>query len=242
MSDIPIVRAAFAAVLRYLCCGMVAFWPAQAAVADLLEDSQTWANITAVGHAGATGSPWRYWLEAQARFDDDSSRFGLGILRPGVGYALTPTTTAWLGYGYFSADPPGPVDNLEEHRIWQQLSWNAPQALAGMKVSSRSRLEQRAHESGNEVAWRARQLFKVIRPLGAGPWSLVALDEVFFNLNGTRWGVADGFDQNRAFAGLGFAINAQARAEVGYLNQFIARDGAADRMQHVTSLNLLLSF
>jgi hypothetical protein len=71
---------------------------------------------------------------------------------------------------------------------------------------------------------------------------LVALDEIFFNLNATRWGVADGFDQNRAFAGLGLAMNSHTRAEVGYLNQFIAREGARDRMHHVISLNLFLSF
>jgi hypothetical protein len=241
MIKIISVRAA-AAALHYLLCCVVALLPVTEAVADPIEDTQTWANVTAVGHAGATGSPWRYWLEGQARFDDDSSRFGLGILRPGVGYALAPNTTLWLGYGYFSADPPGPVDNLEEHRIWQQLSWTAPQTLAGMTVSSRSRLEQRSHESGSEVGWRARQLFKVIRPLGQGPWSLVALDEIFFNLNATRWGVADGFDQNRAFAGLGLAMNSHTRAEVGYLNQFIAREGARDRMHHVISLNLFLNF
>lgn len=211
--------------------------------AEVIDDTQTWLNVTAVGHLGAATTPWRYWLDVQARFDDDSSRFGTGILRPGLGYALSPTTTIWAGYGHFVTDPQGPGGNITEDRAWQQLSWNAPQPLFGMQFASRSRLEQRAHENGSEVGWRLRQLFKLIHPLATGsPWSLVAIDEVFISLNGTGWGAADGFDQNRLFAGIGYAFNAHARAEVGYLNQYVARERVPDRMNHAASLNLLLNF
>lgn len=235
-------RARHALVAAALCGALVAPG-AKTAAAELIEDTQTWLNATAVGHLGAQSTPWRYWLDVQARFDDDSSRFGVGILRPGLGYALSARTTVWAGYGHIVTDTIGPGGNVIEHRAWQQLSWSAPQPVAGTQISSRTRFEQRAHENGSEIGWRLRQLYKLVHPLATGsPWSLVAIDEVFVNFNGTGWGAADGFDQNRAFAGIGLALNAHARAEVGYLNQYVAREEAADRMVHAASLNLLLNF
>ncbi len=222
---------------------VLAVLPVHQAAAELIEDAQTWLTLSTVGHLGATATPWRYLLDLHSRIDDGSSRFGLAIVRGGFGYAVTPAMILWTGYSHVVIDPQGPGGNISEHRIWEQMTWVAPHPIAGMLLSTRSNLEQRSQETGSEVGWRLRQLFKLIRPLSAGsPWSLVAADEVMFNLNGTAWGVADGFDQNRAFAGLGLNVNAHARAEVGYMNQFVARDSSPDVMNHAVAVNILLNF
>ena len=107
----------------------------------------------------------------------------------------------------------------------------------------RTRLEQRYLDEHAGLGWRLRQFVRASRALGPGSrWSAIAYDELFVNLNDTRWGVAGGLDQNRAFAGVGMQFAREARFEIGYLNQYVVRDGAADRMNHILSLGLFLNF
>jgi hypothetical protein len=44
---------------------------------------------------------------------------------------------------------------------------------------------------------------------------------VFDRLNSTRSGGTAGFDQNRAFLGLGWSFASGMRAELGYMNQYV---------------------
>ncbi len=64
-----------------------------------------------------------------------------------------------------------------------------------------------------------------------------------FNLNNTDWGARSGFDQNRFFFGLGYKLNESGSLslEVGYLNQYLYRRSATDRMNHIFSVNLFLN-
>lgn len=211
--------------------------------AELEEDSQLWLAATTIGRwpAGATDAPSRvrYWLEGQIRFDDDASRHQQHILRPGLGYDLTPRLTLWAGYAWIDTDPIR-GRSTGEHRPWQQLTWSAAQPLAGFAFSTRSRLEQRLVEDSSDAGWRLRQLFRGQHPL-RGPWSLVLQDEVFVNFNDTDAGAARGFDQNRMFAGFAYQFAPTARAEIGYLNQFIGRLERDDRMNHILSLGIVLT-
>ncbi len=56
----------------------------------------------------------------------------------------------------------------------------------------------------------------------------------------TDWGQRTGFAQNRLFAGLAVKLG-EAKAEVGYLNQFLDGSGT-DKMNHILSINLFLNF
>jgi hypothetical protein len=136
------------------------------------------------------------------------------------------------------ADILGPGD---EHRPWQQLTWNIP--VDGFTLVSRSRLEQRFVEDGSETGWRLRQFLRASRPFGAdGRRYVTAYDEVFLELNDTRWGQRAGLRQNRAFAGIGWFIDGPRKTavEVGYLNQWVDRPGE-DRMNHILSINLFVN-
>lgn len=224
-----------AAALWLLCSVPVA--------AEPVDDFHTWGAVVATGAVGGADSALRFWAEGQGRFNDDSSRRNQGLLRVAGGYEIAPRTVLWAGYGYFTTDPIGVPDAIVEHRIWQQLTWRAAQPIAGVTVSTRSRLEQRMIESAEETGWRARQLVKLSYPLSAGERVYLALwDEVFINLDDTDWGADDGFDQNRAFAGLGFKLAPHLRSEVGYMNQYVARANRDDASNHVLSLTLFLDF
>ena len=182
-------------------------------------------------------SPLRWWFDAHYRLADDTDGFAQSILRPGLGYALSDKQVVWVGYAWIRSSPVLGQD-FDEHRFWQQ--WTAAPSTECWKFLHRSRLEQRWVETGDDVGLRWRQLARGQRILTSCPqWSLVLWDEAFFNLNDTDWGADAGLDQNRAFLGLGFKRHPDAavRTEVGYLNQFINRQGGVDGMNHILSIN-----
>lgn len=213
-----------------------------AAQASTNEDGRLWLAAISQGSFEALDpelEKWRWWLEGQVRFRDDMSRFVQGFPRVGLGYALFPNTTLWLGYAFIRTEPPGGNDS-NEHRIFQQLIWS--RSFDSIGLASRTRLEQRFFDTGSDVGWRLRQWIKFTLPI-QGRLSLAVNDEVFVHLNGTDWGARAGLDQNRFFIGPGWNFDAAGRyrMEVGYLNQYV--DGrAANQLNHVLSLNLLVSY
>ncbi len=213
------------------------------AIADTVEDFQTWAAVIATVSPAGKEAPYRVWLEAQGRYDDDSSHLNQSLLRAAAGYRIRPRTVLWAGYGHINNDPQGTDEDVTEHRYWQQLTWSKEAPLLGFSLSTRTRLEQRTVESFDDTGWRFRHLSKVTRPLAFdGRLYLSAWDEFFVNLNDTDWGADDGLDQNRLFAGVGVRLAPSARGEVGYLNQWITRSGQPDAVNHVLSVTLLLNF
>ena len=59
-------------------------------------------------------------------------------------------------------------------------------------------------------------------------------DEFAAHLRQTRR-TARGFDQNRAFVGMGLVFNPRARVEFGYQNQFVYSNVGAHRLNHILS-------
>jgi len=214
------------------------------ATAQPTEDFQTWGSVTAIGNFDVLNPKlknFKYWLEGQGRFGNDTSTFSQGILRTGLGFDLNKNTSIWLGYAWIPTDEPFTKNSFDENRIWQQLLWNKKYAFAS--VMSRSRLEQRFVPTGSDVGWRVRQMFKASIPLSFAPsFSLVASEEIFINLNNTNWGANDGFDQNRIFAGIGFNFDKNTKTEIGYMNQYIHKATGQDQMNHLLSVNLFLTF
>ncbi|HYE36706.1 DUF2490 domain-containing protein [Methylocaldum sp.] len=212
--------------------------------ADTVEDFQTWGNITAVGGFGFIDPKFqsiRYWLEGQGRFGEDTSRLSQSMMRPALGYALNDRASVWLGYAWIFTDRPFARRRFDENRIWQQFLWTQSTALGSF--SSRSRLEQRFAETGDDVGWRFRQFVKLSVPLAfARDFSLVGWEEVFVNISKADWGADDGLDQNRVFVGLGYNFDKHIKTEIGYMNQYIRRAEAPDRISHVLSASLLLNY
>lgn len=169
--------------------------------ADPIEDFRLWGNLTVQGAAGAKGSAgenWRLYMEVQPRFRGSGKDIDQLLLRPMVGYALSPQLTVWLGYGHILSYPAVGA-TVHENRIFQQVTWQGPTALGALQ--SRTRLEQRMVTNRNDTGWRFREMLKLTRPVETGSRiSLVGFDEFFYNFNSTDWGARSGFDQNRALA------------------------------------------
>jgi hypothetical protein len=219
-------------------CGLL--WLAGPAAAQSVDDAGLWPGWFGQGDLqpdGCPGDAWKWWFDGQVRFLDDTDGFNQSLVRPGIGRSITERSALWVGYAWIYTSPvDGPIFN--EHRVWQQWTWS--HEVDDWKLSHRSRLEQRFVETGNDTGLRFRQQFRLERTLPAfTDLSFVGWDEIFYNLNDTDWGAEAGFDQNRAFAGVGFTMdpNCRWRTEIGYLNQVTASSSGPDRVNHILSVN-----
>ena len=187
-------------------------------------------------------SQLRWWLEVQGRFSDDLNGYGQSIVRPGLGWAVSNDLSVWLGYGWIH-DRPALGDDFNEHRIWQQVLWN--HAFEHVGLQSRTRLEQRFVSSGDDLGVRFRQFVKLAYPFPVLQRLAVAgYGEIFLNFNDADWGANAGLDQTRAFLGLNWKFDEKGRVagELGYLNRYSYRKNAGDRMDHLLSINIFLSY
>lgn len=186
--------------------------------------------------AGALG-----WLDLHARRRGDGTLF---IVRPAVGYAFGKVIAAHVGYASVALDA-DEGDTTVEHRAWQQAVWT-PDVSDTVKVQIRPRFEQRFRAGDPDIGYRARLLLRAQVAPTTRPFQLVVTDEVFYALNDTAGpaggsGLSSGFDQNRAFLGLGVDTALKGvRVEAGYLNVVLRRDGAA--IDHAFTVNLIATF
>ncbi len=215
------------------------------------EDSHTWAGITIFGDLPATNpmlKNFKYMLSSQGRFGNDTSRFTQGLIRPGIGYGVNEKTTIWIGYDWLPTSRPLALNSpFNEHRLWQQLLLKDTYSIG--VVSSRTRLEQRFFDipGSTDVSHRYRQKLRlsVPAPFVSPSFSFVFWNEIYVNLqNATGAGVQRGFNQNWAFAGIGYSLSKTTAMEIGYLNQFINRPQSprSDQINHILLINILLNF
>jgi hypothetical protein len=172
----------------------------------------------------------RLYLEVAPRVAANEPRLDRLVLRGALGWDLSRHASLWVGHGWTPLVSP---DFQDEQRPFQQLLLT--RSAGGGTLVNRTRLEQRLIE-GADLSWRLRHLVRFLRPLGAGsPWRAIASGELFANLNAPAIGPAQGFDQSRIFAGVGYQAGA-VLVEGGYLNDYIARRARADLMRHVAVL------
>jgi Protein of unknown function (DUF2490) len=207
------------------------------------EDDGAWMQTVVEGSlkdVDPTLEKVRLWVEGQARFNHDFNQFYQGMLRVGLGYSLSDRATMWAGYNWL------PTQQFNKAAISEQDAWTAfrytlPTELG--TVSFRTMLES-SFLKGNDVRFRARQMVRFSHPMTFEPrLSVIAWDEAFVRINSTQYGGKSGFDQNRAFAGVGWTVNPNARFELGYMNQY--NDDAVhfnNTMQHLIVGSLFVSF
>jgi hypothetical protein len=203
-------------------------------------------------------SRWAIVAGAQLRRANFASEAEQTWLQLGLGYDVTKGggVTVGAGYIYLHTYPygvfPAPTD-FPEHRAWQQLVINT--GLGQTKLEQRFQLEERwiaevaTQPDGEEFvedwvfSWRARSLFRATipfhkRPIRNGDLYAGLADEVFvvFGSNvGTNL-----FNQNRAYAVLGWQISHGLRVETGYKHQIVAKgtDGNEIEIDHVLLVTL----
>ena len=216
----------------------------------LLADESTehlfgnWTNISVTGHFGKD-SPWLYTanLSLRATQTTRASQMGQDYLLSGIvnqdafGYRFDEHHSVYLGYAFQYTTPPLARQDTTENRAWEQYTFAMPTSAGKLQV--RSRLEQRTVNIGPGASVRLRELIGLNYPLDKS-WSLVASNEAFFNLNTVDWGPTAGFDQNRLSIGIGYQFNPTFRTEIGYMNQYIDRDLAYDRVFHLVQVNFVV--
>lgn len=209
-----------------------------------IHDFQTWFNLTTTGNFSKESKSFnrfKYWLDAQERLGDDSSRRTQTLFRPGLGYDLTAHLSLWLGYAWVQTGIPFADPTFIENRIWEQLLWK--KKFKHLAFSSRTRMEQRFARKNANVAYRARQQVKLVIPLKkSSKWSVVSSEEFFWNKNNyTVDGEGKGFDQNRVFIGLGYKISSKITSEIGYMNQYIRRTNSPNFCSNILSINFYVN-
>ena len=232
-------RSAEVSVRRIVCAILViaTTCATEPVSAQTIEDGRTWWNVT-VQERTKTASPWRWYVEVQGRMRDGVDALDQLLVRPAMAYDLTSRSSVWIGYGYTPGFPAS-GDVLTENRAWQQYLWSRPFARA--QLVSRSRVEERAIEGNDGLAWRFRQQARLTRVLQSGRITAILWDEIFLHVNSTRR-TSGGLDQNRIFGGVGVTVTPATRMEIGYMNQYINSLSAPDRSHHILSGVLNVTF
>ncbi|MBD1396976.1 DUF2490 domain-containing protein [Pontibacter sp. JH31] len=169
------------------------------------------------------------------------------LIRTGINYDLTPAAMFTLGYGFIETHPYGDfpaAGTFPEHRIYEQLQLKSNLDRVGLM--HRYRLEQRWIKPADADSYtylnRARYMIKATLPL-VGPTLeakepfLAVYDEVFVGFgNNIQRNI---FDQNRAYAALGYKFSNAATLELGYLNQIVQKaNGVVFEHNHTLQVSL----
>lgn len=188
---------------------------------DFIEDDGSWLQMVGEGSLKILDpslEKTRIWLEGQSRYDGDFSHWYQGMARVALGYSLTERATVWAGYTWL------PTENINKPFVSQQDVWPGFRYVLPTRFGTLSfrTLIESSFLQDNHVRVRPRQMIRFMHPMDFEPrLNIIAWDEFFVRLNDTPYGGQAGFDQNRAFAGLGWTFNNHVRTELGYMNQYL---------------------
>ncbi len=217
---------------------------------DLLQDAGSWLQVVAEGSL-KTADPKlekvRLWVEGQSRWDDDWNHWYQGMARTAIGYSISDRATIWAGYTFLPTQQINAKGVVQPYKaqqdVWPAFRYVLPTSLG--TVTFRTMIETN-FLPGNEtdVRVRPRQMVRFMHPLEFEPrLSVITWDEFFVRANTTKAGGDYGFDQNRAFAGLGWSFNKTFRTEAGYMNQYIDDNShTTATMHHLIMGSLFMSF
>ena len=223
----------------------VSMTPTTVVADDLLQDAGSWLQVVGEGSLKVVDpslEKGRIWLEGQSRWDDNWNHWYQGMVRTAVGYSLSDRATIWAGYTWLPTQNVGKPYKSQQD-VWPAFRYVLPTSIG--TVTFRTMIEINfIPGNGNDVRVRPRQMIRFMHPLEFEPrLSLITWDEFFVRVNSTPAGGQSGFDQNRAFAGLGWTFNKNFRAEAGYLNQYL--DDAThtnNTMHHLIMGSLFINF
>jgi len=212
---------------------------------ELFQDSGSWLQVVGEGSLKVLDlglEKGRIWVEGQSRFNDDWGHWYQGMARAAVGYSLSDRATVWAGYTWL------PTENIGKPYVSQQDVWPGFRYVLPTDIGTftfRTLVEANfLPGNGDDVRVRPRQMLRFMHPLAVEPrLSLITWDEFFVRINSTPAGGQAGFDQNRAFAGLGWTFNTNFRTEAGYMNHY-QEDGShtTGTMRHLLMGSLYINF
>jgi len=225
-------------VIRFFALSVIMLGGPALASAQTIVDRRAWLTTSFQGRQSRE-SPWRWSFDAIGRSREGVGSIDTMTFRPMVLYSVSSRTSIGGGYARVLMYPAA-GGMLTENRVFGVYLWTGV-ARAGT-MTMRVRVEDRMIESNSGMVWRVRPQARFSHPLQPGSrHALVGWDELSVNLNATTR-LARGVDQNRAFGGVSTTWSPRFRTEVGYLNQFLPGHGNPDRMNHVFSTSLSVTF
>jgi len=210
---------------------------------ELTEDSGAWMQAVAEGSMDFIDPSLkngRIWLEGQTRFDGNWDHWYQGMVRTAVGYSLSDRATIWAGYTWLPTQNQG-KDYIAQQDIWPAFRYVLPTEIGTFTFRT---MWETNFLRGSQLRERPRQMIKFMHPFEFEPrLSFIAWDEAFYRVNTTTWGGKSGFDQNRAFAGVGWNFNKNVRGELGYLNQYLDDANHVNTtMHHLAMASVFVNF
>jgi hypothetical protein len=197
----------------------------------------TW--MTYDGHHPFRESKWQAHLEGHWRRHDGLGKWQQLLLRPGLTYAFSPKFSATFGYAFIETWPYGPnsaSSRFPEHRLWEQVYFTYRSGKASW--GSRIRFENRwLGGDGWRYENRLRLMQRMSLPLSKATYFITSNEFWIFvkPYRANSW-----FDQNRAYAAIGWKLAEGWRLETGYMNQAVLRrSGLILESNHTLRLTLL---
>lgn len=203
-------------------------------------------------HTQKFSPAWGASFDAQFRSAHHAAFLKNVLLRPSVNYYVSKNKHVDLGYAYIAANgrtATGDKTFRPESRIFEQFILSH-KAGVNTQITHRLRLEQRflgkTATQPHVFAQRVRYFVRGVVPLNNDSvftrGTFVALqNEAFANVQNKAKINRHTFDQNRAYAAMGYRINKMIDLEAGYLNQYIKQiEGYT--MNHVIQLAFYTRF
>ncbi len=168
---------------------------------------------------------WSLHSEIQYRSYEIAPNSEQLLIRAGINYHISSSTSATIGYGnitnYAYDNTINPGIQVAEDRIWQQFVMK--NNTGKFFFEHRYRLEQRwinHQNNSNRYLNRVRYLLRITVPLNKKVIEKSTLfigfyNEVFLHLTNTP------FDRNRLYGALGYQLLPSANLQVGYLAQTV---------------------
>ena len=171
---------------RFIICSWLSLLFSPLLHADpVKQHTKIWTSVPITGSITAD-KKWNYYLEPQLRFIDDKYKFNHANLFVGAYYQATDSLSFWLGaFRNYTITLNG--NSQQEFALWQQVVWKILDNN-NLKLTSRSRFEERRNFRRPQLSNRFREKITAERPLNhSNKYFLVVADEVFFQLNQPPW-------------------------------------------------------
>lgn len=203
------------------------------------QNAHFWATYD--GDHKFDGSRWGLHLEGHWRRHDLGRTWQQLLLRPGVTYTVNPHLQLTAGYAFIETWPYGPNasgPSFPENRLWEQAALRYKTGTVSW--TSRFRFENRWVQpatGGSFYENRLRLMQKLTTPLSRHTY-FTAYDEFWVYVK--PYFSSSAFDQNRAYAALGFKLADHWKLETGYMHQgVLRRSGQVFESNHTLRLTLV---
>lgn len=147
----------------------------------------------------------------------------------------------------FQRDEPFQPQYINEHRIWEQITYN--HALWGGRLNHRVRFEERFIENRDTETYplstRLRYQIAFQKPIIGSQLETAALflscyEETFFSTSGSRNAL---FSENWLYLGVGHVLDKRIQLEAGYLLQAAVSNADGDiRYLHLLNFQIRTNF